>query len=62
LKVMIFIDENTLYYAIGFYQNGGEAEIWEHGLYNDVETDTNIKDVYTRIFKTISKIEEKRTN
>lgn len=54
-----FPDENTLNYATGYYQNGEEAQFWEYGLYNDEETDAHIKDVYTRIFKTISTIEEK---
>lgn len=54
-----FPDENTLNYATGYYQNGEEAQFWEYGLYNDKETAAHIKDVYTRIFKTISTIKEK---
>jgi hypothetical protein len=54
-----FPDENTLNYATGYYQNEEEAQFWEYGLYNDVKTDARIKDVYTRIFKTISTIKEK---
>ncbi|MGN7300341.1 hypothetical protein [Ferdinandcohnia sp. SAFN-114] len=54
-----FPDSNTQDYATGYYQNGDNTEFWGFGLYNDKQTDKNVKDVYTRIFKTISNIEDK---
>ena len=34
-----------------FYKNN---EFWEYGLYNDVKNETNIKGVFSRVFKGIS--------
>lgn len=53
-------DENNLEYAFGYYQNGETAQTWEYGLYNDKVTEKNIKDVYSRIFKTIDSLEENK--
>lgn len=54
-----FPNTDTQEYATGYYQDGEDAQFWGYGLYNDKQTDENIKDVYTRIFKTISNIEDK---
>lgn len=44
-------------YATGYYNNpNGEMEYWGYGLYDDVQNEDNIKDAYTRIFKTIDEI------
>jgi hypothetical protein len=42
-------------YATGILYNGNKLWIWTYGLYNDIENQANIKDVYSRIFETISK-------
>ncbi|SDN14300.1 hypothetical protein SAMN05518871_103416 [Psychrobacillus sp. OK028] len=62
-----FVNENLTYetapgidgvYATGYLHGGTEEEnntdVWQYGLYNDVKNEVNIKDVYTRIFKTIN--------
>ena len=64
-----FVNENLTYetapeiegetsYATGYLYSGTKEEyktdVWQYGLYNDVKNDVNIKDVYTRIFKTVS--------
>ena len=62
-----FVNENLTYetapeidgvYATGYLHGGTEEEnktdVWQYGLYNDVKNEVNIKDVYTRIFKTVS--------
>lgn len=44
-------------YATGYYNDpNGEMKYWGYGLYNDVQNEDNIKDVYSRIFKTIDEI------
>lgn len=58
-----FVDEETDYesssvnkpgnYASGYYRTGDEGTYWDYGLYNDAVNETNILDVYSRIFKTI---------
>ncbi|MFD1775959.1 hypothetical protein [Paenibacillus rhizophilus] len=44
-------------YATGYFQFGKEYQHWGYGLYNDKATETNIENVYTRIFTTIESIE-----
>lgn len=41
-------------YATGIYMKGNKLLSIEYGLYNDIENEKNIEDVYSRIFKTIS--------
>jgi hypothetical protein len=41
-------------YATGIMYNGNKLNFWGYGLYNDIENQANIKDVYSRIFETIS--------
>ena len=58
-----FITENLNYesvsisdelnYATGIFVLGEEMKYWGYGLYNDTKNDTNIKDVYSRIFRDI---------
>ncbi|TMU83550.1 hypothetical protein FGG79_19155 [Bacillus sp. BHET2] len=58
-----FVDEETDYeefpatksgdYATGYYQSGEDGTYWGYGLYNNTVNETNILDVYSRIFKTI---------
>ena len=44
-------------YATGYYNNpNGDMKYWGYGLYDDVRNEANIKDAYTRIFKTIDEI------
>ena len=47
-------------YAVGILnlQDSDELKKWEYGLYNDVKNDENVKDVYSRIFKTISELKQ----
>jgi hypothetical protein len=47
--------ENQLY-ATGILQGDKKLKSWGYGLYNDKKNDTNIKDVYTRIFNTVEKV------
>lgn len=47
------IDAQT--YAAGIIYNDNNLKFWGYGLYNDIENKENIKDVYSRIFETISK-------
>ncbi|WP_208324215.1 hypothetical protein [Paenisporosarcina antarctica] len=63
-----FVNENLTYetaleiedetsYATGYLNGGREqnkTDVWRYGLHNDVKNEVNIKDVYTRMFKTIS--------
>lgn len=44
---------DELNYATGIFVLGEEMKYWGYGLYNDVQNDTNIKDVYSRIFRDI---------
>ncbi|QBP39864.1 hypothetical protein [Paenisporosarcina antarctica] len=43
------------YYATGFLASLKDEnhKFWRYGLYNDIENNENIKDVYSRIFNTI---------
>lgn len=46
-------------YATGYLNDSkpnGEIKNWGYGLYNDIRNEANIKDVYSRIFNTISEI------
>ncbi len=45
-------------YAVGFVSKEDGYSYWKYGLYNDKESDQNIKDVYSRIFKTIETTQE----
>lgn len=40
-------------YATGYFQYGDKWRFWGYGLYNDKRNETNIQDVYSRIFSTI---------
>ncbi|WP_158523412.1 hypothetical protein [Clostridium taeniosporum] len=42
-------------YATGIICNDNKLKYVGYGLYNDIENQENIKDVYSRIFETISK-------
>ncbi|TDK61738.1 hypothetical protein E2K98_12680 [Bacillus salipaludis] len=65
-----FIDEETDYeefpdsksgdYASGYYQSGKEGTSWGFGLYNNTVNEANIKDVFSRIFKTIEGIDNQK--
>ena len=44
---------DELNYATGIFILGEEMKCWGYGLYNDVQNKTNIKDVYSRIFRDI---------
>lgn len=41
-------------YAVGIIYSDNKLKFWEYGLYNDIENQANIEDVYSRIFETIS--------
>jgi len=41
-------------YATGILYTGNILNAWGYGLYNDIENQANIKEVYSRIIKTIS--------
>lgn len=47
-------------YATGYLFSGTEAEYkddtWRYNLYNDIQNEANVKDVYSRIFDTIEQI------
>jgi hypothetical protein len=45
-------------YAVGVLksQEDGRLKSWKYGLYNDKKTTDNIKDVYSRIFKSIDEL------
>ena len=47
-------DVNNLNYAAGIIYDNDNFESWGYGLYNDIENEANIKEVYSRIFETIS--------
>ena len=60
-----FTDENLSYedvpqlgnppsYATGIFKDNDELSFVEYGLYNDIENEKSIEDVFSRIFKTIS--------
>jgi hypothetical protein len=44
---------DELNYATGIFILGEEMKYWTYGLYNDVQNEINIKDVYSRIFRDI---------
>ena len=44
---------DELTYATGIFVLGEEMKYWGYGLYNDTKNETNIKDVYSRIFRDI---------
>lgn len=44
---------DELNYATGIFVLGEEMKYWGYGLYNDVQNETNIKDIYSRIFRDI---------
>lgn len=46
-------------YAIGYLNGKDGHSSWEFGLYNDRENSQNIRDVYSRIFKTINALKNK---
>lgn len=58
-----FVDENTRYddaidvnsgsYATGYINVDGKHTYWGYGLYDDQVNKKNIRDAYSRIFKTI---------
>ncbi|MCM1991348.1 transcription elongation factor GreAB [Oceanirhabdus seepicola] len=41
-------------YATGIMYRDNKLKYWGYGLYNDIKNQENIKDVYSRIFETIS--------
>ncbi|WP_335870872.1 hypothetical protein [Bacillus sp. 2205SS5-2] len=47
-------------YAVGLLasQEDGTLKKWEYGLYNDEKTDEHIKEMYSRIFKTIDELNQ----
>ncbi|TLS36441.1 hypothetical protein [Pseudalkalibacillus caeni] len=45
-----------LTYATGYLQKEENAKYWAYGLYNDVVNETNVEDVYTRVFTTIDSL------
>ncbi|MBU5672076.1 hypothetical protein KQJ23_09605 [Paenibacillus sp. MSJ-6] len=47
-------------YATGYFKNRDEFLTWGYGLHNNEENQTNIEDVYTRIFQTIASIDKER--
>lgn len=51
-------DSQTGDYATGYYNspNNGEMKYWGYGLYDHIKNEDNIKDAYSRIFKTIDEI------
>lgn len=44
-------------YATGIIYRDDFLNYWKYGLYNDIENQANIEDVYSRIFETISEIQ-----
>ncbi|MBT2757533.1 hypothetical protein J7E71_16700 [Mesobacillus foraminis] len=44
----------TKSYATGYLKKKEQITYWEYGLYNDEVNGNNIRDAYSRIFKTIS--------
>ncbi|MNW41968.1 hypothetical protein D3C74_191280 [compost metagenome] len=40
-------------YAIGYFPSEEDSQFIGYGLYNDVENEKNITDVYSRVFLTI---------
>lgn len=52
-------DVDNLMYVIGFIDKDTNLEKWGYGLFNDIEYETNIREVYSRLFSTIETILEK---
>lgn len=42
-------------YVTGIIFDNDNLKFWSYGLYNDIENEVNVKDVYSRMFDTISK-------
>jgi hypothetical protein len=67
-----FVDESITYegaikpsttsYATGYLNTGDEIKYWEYGLYNDIENEKTIKEVFSRIFMTIEEEKIKRAS
>lgn len=65
-----FIDEKISYedfpevesgeYAAGYFQSGEYIQSWGYGLYNDKVNEPNMKDAYSRIFRTIESIKNRK--
>jgi hypothetical protein len=49
-------DSSSDTFATGYFQYGEKFQYWGYGLYNDKLNNSNIEDVYTRIFATIESI------
>ena len=47
---------SNLEYAVGYYSKEDGHLGWKYGLYNDQESQKNILDVFSRIFKTIEEL------
>jgi len=45
-------------YAVGILIQDDALKKWEYGLYNDEKKEEYIKDVYSRIFKTIDELNQ----
>ena len=45
-------------YAVGILIQDDALEKWEYGLYNDEKKEEHIKDVYSRIFKTVDELNQ----
>ena len=45
-------------YAVGILIQDDALKKWEYGLYNDEQKEEHIKDVYSRIFKTIDELNQ----
>ncbi|WP_058303082.1 hypothetical protein [Gorillibacterium timonense] len=52
------VPDLSMEYAVGYYQSGVKYQGWGFGLYNDIENEANIRDVYTRIFTTIESVHD----
>lgn len=50
-------NNNSKYYITGLVFNGDDTfKTYGYGLYNDIKNEKNIKDVYSRVFTTISEL------
>ena len=49
-------DSKSGLYADGYFQSGEQGQYWGFGVYNDTINETNILDVYSRIFETIETV------
>jgi len=52
-----FPDMNTDAYVSGYFGDNRNSKYWSYGLQNDEPNRSDIEDVYTRIFETITHIE-----